>query len=147
MEAVVRNHLHWLVACSNNVRTESRNKITVYVTLNDHINSPAASFSLCMWSLPFVIFAGESTIDKFTDGSRVINVIQNYYQRYFRCAGFPIYLISQVRKIKLQILQKERRKREERESVMEDDSRKQTTHQIIHGCIDPHGSPVYGYLA
>lgn len=60
-----------------------------------------------MWSLPFVIFAGKSTIDEFTDGSRVVNIIQNNNQRYFRRAGFPIDLIGQVGKIKLQILRRE----------------------------------------
>lgn len=59
-------------------------------------------------NLPFVIFACESTIDKFTNGSRIMNVIQNDHQRYFWCAGFSIDLIGQVREIKLQVLSSDR---------------------------------------
>lgn len=33
-------------------------------------------FSMCS-SVPFVILAGESPIDKLANGSRVVNVVQN----------------------------------------------------------------------
>lgn len=65
-----------------------------------------------------MIFAGESAVDKFTDGCRLVNVIQNNYQWNIGCAGFPIDLIGQVGEIKLQILRREKEREGERATAM-----------------------------
>lgn len=58
-------------------------------------------------NLPFVIFASESTVDQLTDGSRVVNIVQDDDQRYVRRADVPVDLIGQVGQIELQILREE----------------------------------------
>lgn len=60
-------------------------------------------------SVPFVILAGESAIDKLANGSRVMNVVQNHNKGTLGCVGLPINLIGQVREIKLQILRTRKR--------------------------------------
>lgn len=81
MQTVVCRHLHWLIACPNNVRAKGRTMFHSLAYIKYSIL--AAIIGLFVWSLPFVIFAGESTIDKFTNGSRTMNIIQNNYQWYF----------------------------------------------------------------
>lgn len=46
--------------------------------------------------LPFVIFAGQSTVDQLADGGSIMHVIQDDHQWDLGCAGFPIDLIGQV---------------------------------------------------
>ena len=75
-----------------------------------------------------MIFAGKSTVDELTNGSRLMDVIQNHNQWDFRCAGLPIDLVGQVGEIKLQILRTEKEVKEN-ENV---------PHQVIHRHTDPH---------
>lgn len=63
-----------------------------------------------MGILPFVVFAGESPVNKFTDGNRIVNIIQNNYEWDFRGAAFSIDLIGQIRQVKLQVLHKKHKK-------------------------------------
>lgn len=54
---------------------------------------------------PFVVLAGECTVDELTDGTRLAEVIQEDHQRHVRCARLPVDLVGQVGEIQLQVLQ------------------------------------------
>lgn len=50
---------------------------------------------------PFVVLAGECTIDKLTDGARLTEVIQEDHQRHVRRARLPVDLVGQVGQVQL----------------------------------------------
>lgn len=52
---------------------------------------------------PFVVLAGQSCINKLSDGSCVTNIIYNNDQRQFSSA-FSVNMVGQVGKIQLQLL-------------------------------------------
>lgn len=57
---------------------------------------------------PFVVLAGERSINKLSDGRRVTNIVYYNNQRQLS-STFSVYLICQVGKIQLQLLQKKKR--------------------------------------
>lgn len=78
MESVVCCHLYWLITGSNNVWTVDKNSKENSSLLNlkkTFIN--AKKSNMFSASVPFVIFASKSPIDKLADGCWVMNVIQN----------------------------------------------------------------------
>ena len=84
-----------------------------------------------------MIFAGESTINKFTDGNRIMNIVQNDYQWDLRCTGFPIDLIGQIRKIKLQVLVRKQGKGQSVTQVHERKLKKENSmkHHLLLPCM------------
>lgn len=50
---------------------------------------------------PFVVLAGECTVDELADGACLAEVIQEDHQRHIRRARLPVNLVGEVGQVQL----------------------------------------------
>lgn len=108
MQSVVRCHLNRLIGCSNDVRTEKKGGQNDVLAKPNHVLTVWGNIRDAGGDSPFVILAGESSINKLSDGSRVTNIVYYNNQRQLS-STFSVNLVCQVGKIQLQLLSKEKR--------------------------------------